>query len=958
MPSISDGYAAIARGDLAEAERLTTQLLIKAPNSAEALVLAATIAERKGDREQALSLLDSVADGSEPPMMQARAQAAMIQLGRKQIWDAIARMEAIRARWPEQLEPAQQLAEIYTAMGLGWEARPHQFALVRAGRGADELLLTLADRSWPAVNPGWVDELLKTAPDDIRPHIAQATMAAAEGKWDQVLSQVDPILAAYPEFLPAFVLRGRALQELGNFEELDQWASQPLPGADQHPDYWIAVGLAARARGQLPAAARGYWEAAKLDPDSQLAHNELMQVLDELGRSADAERFKSRADLLVGLRELLHLHVGWQGGSQRMALRIAERLAELGRYWEAVAWANHARRLPADPVAVDQELVRTWRSRLSKSAPRVDESMQPALALDLSEYPLPSREQTTTPLDVATNEFKPAESLPLQLVDQATASGLQFAYDSGDDPSEPGLWIWQTNGGGVAVVDYDLDGWPDVYLSQAGGKAFEAEGNKPNQLFRNRQGSLWTDVTAVSHTGDRGYAQGVCSGDIDSDGFPDLLVANIGRLTLLRNNGDGTFTDCTEACGLAAASSWATSVAIADLDRDGHADIYVANYCNGREPFTVRCAAQQIADQYRACMPTAFAAAPDRVYRGRGDGTFEDVSQQWLEPDAVGRGLGLIIANLDESPGLEVFVANDMTANLFWVADRGESSFHFADLAAARGLAFDHRGRPQACMGVAAADPDHDLDLDLVVTNFYDEANNYYVQRRTGRYEDRSTKWGLAEPSQKVLGFGVQWADFDNNGELELLVSNGHIDDFSYRGVPFDMPAQLFTSHSGPVELLDATAVGPYFESTHVGRSLATLDWNRDGADDALVVHLFEPVALLTNQTSRRHHWVGIELVSTSGQRDAIGAAVTIKQQGRSHYQQLIAGNGYQCSNEKVIRFGLGDDPKIDGISVVWPDGTEEQFGPVTADEHYLLIEGTGQAVSRSKPVHEGNGDE
>jgi tetratricopeptide (TPR) repeat protein len=955
--SFNDGYAFLARGDVDQAEKVAVRLLTVAPESPEALLLGAAVSQQKGELDQAISMLDLVPDEPEVSAMKARAKAAMLEFDRMAVWEGIRRMEAIRKRWPEQLEPAAQLSSAYSAMGLGWDARACQFALVKAGRPDEDVLMTLADRTWPAVDPSYVDAALEAYPADLRPQIAQANMQAAEAKWQEALDKAVAILAKNPEFLPAYLVQGRALHELGRLSELEAWGGTATPAAKQHPDYWLVSGLAARQLGQLEPAARAFWEAARLDPDSQIAHNELAQVLDELERPADSKQFWERAQGLVDLRELLHLSVGWRGGSQRVATRIAERLSELGRVWEAVAWADLAKRLPADPVARDNAKIRGWRERMAASASRVEPSKQPALAIDLSQYPEPiwSAEGASA---TSAPAAETAASLPLRFSNSAASTGLQFLYETGDDPKVPGMWIWQTNGGGAAAIDFDLDGWTDLYLSQAGGQPFQADGSQPNRLFWNRRGRQWTDATDQSRTGDRGYAQGVTSGDLDSDGFADLIVANIGRLTLLHNNGDGTFTDRTAESGVGSESGWATSVAIADLDDDGHADIYVANYCGGQEPFTVPCSSRHDPSQYRACTPTAFTAAPDVVYRGRGDGTFENVSDRWLDPAADGRGLGLIVANLDDRPGLELFVANDMTANLFWVAQESESGRRFTDAAGVRGLAFDHRGRSQACMGVACADPDHDGDLDLVVTNFYDEANNYYVQQRPGRFVDRAQTWGLAEPSLKVLGFGTQWADFDNDGSLDLLVSNGHIDDFTYRNVPYAMPAQLFTSHDGPLELLDTSDSGEYFASPHLGRSLATLDWNRDGLSDAVIVHLLEPAALLTNQTDARYHWVGFELVSTSGQRDAIGAAVTVRHRGRQSYQQVVAGNGYQCSNEKVIRFGLGDQTEVEELVVTWPTGVVESFGPITADRQYLLVEGTGFAVPRSEPSLEAVGSE
>ena len=257
-------------------------------------------------------------------------------------------------------------------------------------------------------------------------------------------------------------------------------------------------------------------------------------------------------------------------------------------------------------------------------------------------------------------------------------------------------------------------------------------------------------------------------------------------------------------------------------------------------------------------------------------------------------------------------------------------------------------------MGVAAGDPDHDGDLDLVVTNFYNEANNFYEQVRPGRFSDKASAWGLAEPSLAMLGFGTQWADLDLDGQLELFVANGHIDDYSFanRQILFRMPAQLFRAHAERLQLWTADELGPYFERPRLGRSVARLDWDRDGYPELAVGHIDDPMALLALDPAANaqpsSHWLSFELVATDSQRDAIGTTVELKgADGFTRWGQLVAGDGFQCSNQRQLSFGLGSNTDVVGITFRWPSGRVQEFTLPSIDRAYLAIEGQMALIPR-----------
>lgn len=277
---------------------------------------------------------------------------------------------------------------------------------------------------------------------------------------------------------------------------------------------------------------------------------------------------------------------------------------------------------------------------------------------------------------------------------------------------ESGLWIYQSGAGGAAAFDFDLDGWPDVYLSTIDGTP-KKEDSGPNRLYRNLAGKF-IEVTNASATGDKGFSQGLAVGDFNRDGFGDLYVGNIGRNHLFQNNGDGTFTDVTTKVGLSG-DDWTTSVAMVDIDQDGYLDQFDVGYCAGREAFEIPCL---VNGRYTACLPKEFAAQKDRVWKGRADGQFTDVTENWLGDHDPAHGLGIIAGRLDDVSGIDVYVANDMSANHFWSSSRQPGAdFRLLDQATMRGVAVDYKSLSQASMVIAAGDPDLDGDIDFFLTS-------------------------------------------------------------------------------------------------------------------------------------------------------------------------------------------------------------------------------------------------
>jgi enediyne biosynthesis protein E4 len=531
-------------------------------------------------------------------------------------------------------------------------------------------------------------------------------------------------------------------------------------------------------------------------------------------------------------------------------------------------------------------------------------------------------------------ESRPAG--PIVFQDVAASAGVSFRFATGSRGKHD---LPEVMGGGVAILDADGDGLPDLYFCNGGPIGDPAGKPDPScRLYRNKGNWQFEDITERAGAPGPSYAMGAAVGDYDGDGRDDLFVTGWRDQRLYRNLGGGTFEDATRRAGLTS-DAWSTAVAFADLDGDGDQDLYVATYVDYDADDPPFCAAPDGRRDY--CGPEDFRAQPDRLYRNNGDGTFTDFSREAGIDLRGGRGLGVVIAELTGDNRPDIYVANDSSA--CWLfANRGD--LRFEEIGEESGVARDGDGEALSGMGVAHGDLDGDGLLDLVVANFYERSTIAFRAQGAprGLYRDASSWLGLKAATRRVVGFGVVLVDFDGDGRLDLLQTNGHVLDRERLGTPFTMPPTLLR-YTG-IPLTDAsTTAGPWFRQPALGRGLAVADLDGDGRPDAVACALDAPAAVLRNASEGGHH-LGLELVDRAG-RPAFGALARVTAGVRIITGSIDAGGSYLSACQPRAWFGLGRATSVSRVEVDWPWGSSEVWiNPTLSPRGGLkLRQGTGR---------------
>lgn len=944
--------AALDRGDNAAAIDSLDQVISIDPAHAEALVYRAQLARDAGDEPGALALVRRVPPGPGPMGGVAKFIEGSLLLSAGDAGGAESCWRQSIEWHPGYRQPRSALIELLLTQLRGAEARQQ---ILDSRRLAPLSLVQLVqyqasftELARPADSRVLLARLLEHAPADRPLRIALIRDDLAAREFDDSVRRIReglelaPQDADYTGLLIEALCRGQRVAEASS-----EWAKAGSIDLSKSVWGWRGMAALADATGDWQATAAGWWHVVQSQPFDQHAHYRLAVAL-ERSELPDAATTQSRRTREVERLVEFISHI-LKGDTSRghlvadMVRQIVESLLALRRPADARLWLDFLLS-QSPPGETSQRLVR----RLAEVeqamgdgdsqeqllgqllASRSAEANRASGGSRLSPRPTFERESTrdAAPLPAFDGQTESSPSVPsrIRLVDQHAEAGLSFQHFNG--PTEF-KYLLESLGGGVGVLDYDRDGWPDLYFPQGCSIPYDPGSmTYLDHLSRNRGDGTFVETTTSAEVRENQYSQGIAIGDFNEDGFADVAVGNYGRTTLLLNDGDGTFSDVSTALR-PGEEHWNSSLAWGDLDRDGDLDLYIVNYVLGA---TKVC--REPGGTVRACSPANFEGEPDLLFLNEGDGTFRNIPLAAAGlGGAEGKGLGIVVAHLDEDDWPDIYVSNDGTPNFFFrhsgVVRDGIPQYAEEGLLSGAALSAD--GRSQAGMGIACADLTGDQRNDLYVTHFYNDYNTLYSNEGQGLFRDVTHDLRLAEPTMRLLGFGTQAIDLDLDGWQDLLLANGHIDDFRHDSIPWTMPMQLFRNRAGRAWTDESKSAGEALTRETLGRAVARLDVNRDGRPDAVVVHQDQPVSLLVNQTDQAGNSLTVQLIGRDSNRDAVGTRVVVTAKGRSQSLDLCGGDGYFASNEKLLVFGLGSAIQADRMEVHWPSGARSAFLDVGA---------------------------
>jgi hypothetical protein len=525
---------------------------------------------------------------------------------------------------------------------------------------------------------------------------------------------------------------------------------------------------------------------------------------------------------------------------------------------------------------------------------------------------------------------------PIHFADITQKAGIHFTHNNGAFGKK---YLPETMGPGVAFIDYDNDGWQDIFL--VNGTAWPGHPGRVTTpvLYHNNHDGTFTDVTKKAGLALPIYGMGVAVGDYDNDGYDDLFVTAYGQNHLFRNNRNGTFTDVTKKAGLTTPPEFSASAAWVDYDRDGHLDLLVANYVDWSPAKDRYCSMDGKTKSY--CTPETYPGASVRLWHNNGNGTFTDVTKKAGLYDPTSKSLGIAILDANQDGWPDIAISNDTQPNKLYINNRNGT---FTEQGVAAGIAYSDDGVARAGMGIDAADYDRSGWPGLLVTNFSNQMLALYHNERNGLFVDTAPSSDVGRSSLLTLGFGCFFFDYDLDGWPDFYVADGHLDDSIERiqqRIRFAESPHLYHNLAGKGFADVAASMGPSFDAPRVARGAAYGDINNDGAPDILIATNNGPAALFLNQGSTNHA-LRIKLIGTKSNRDGIGAVVSVKSATTFQKQLLRSGSSYLSASELVLTFGLGASTKADAIEIRWPSGAVDHVTNINADQIVTIREGSG----------------
>jgi hypothetical protein len=536
-----------------------------------------------------------------------------------------------------------------------------------------------------------------------------------------------------------------------------------------------------------------------------------------------------------------------------------------------------------------------------------------------------------------------------ELVDITAATGIHFEHVSSPDQK----FIVESMSGGVALIDYDRDGWPDIYFTNAQNVEMSVHGQKARSaLYHNNHDGTFTDVTDKAGVGYPCWAMGAVVGDYNNDGWPDLLVTCFGGVVLYRNNGDGTFTDVTKSAGLGTDSMWATGASFGDYDNDGWADLFVSHYVDFHLDNMAAFGSSDICKYLGIdvqCGPRGLKGAPDNLYHNNHDGTFTDVSKRAGVADEEHRyGLTSIWVDFDNSGKLDLFVTNDGQPNYLY---QGNGKGKFEEIGFSSGVGLSESGARQANMGIAVGDYLHTGRMSVLISHFDNEYAAFYRNDGDMNFTDVSLSSGVGRGTLGYVGWGDAFVDFDNDGWQDLFIVNGHVYpqvDQIRSDLRYLEPKLLFRNQLNGTFKDISKLVGTAIQTPQVSRGMAVGDLFNDGKLEAVVENLKGQPMILRPEGGPQNHWISLQLEGVKSNRLALNARIRVTAGDLVQLGEVLSGGSYLSQSDLRIHFGLGSHERVDKTEVTWPDGTVETLNNLAADHFYSLREGAGVIASAS----------
>jgi tetratricopeptide (TPR) repeat protein len=955
---INEGRFALARRNLVDLAR-------RWPRDGKTLFLLGRCEEALGRPQRALAAWKQIGPADPAFTLAIESHGALlINLGRYAPAESLLLEGLDRVPESHRYVVLRAIARLFRLEGRFIEVSEALTAAWASAPNPSELLQELWQNDHePVPVDGWKVFLDAADDGDDRVWLGRARRALLTGRLDEADAWLRRCLASRPDD-PA-VWHARLDLAMAAEDRARFWEAAERISVGSLPQWYLRTvrcWLAARG-GDRQAETREWTRLLELQPSSSQALERLAVLAIEARDAAEAERKQRRKLEVDRAKDYFRKFIVHSMEFRPHAGELARESAIMGREFDENAWRLIESSLPS-PVPAE-----TTTARLPRAARPVEKSREYCREIsDAALAHLLAKRRKVRPPEIRAiagsladlrGVYDAGNKDPLTplgpeggsgsqpfFTDRAERSGLCFSFDNGRSP----MWLLSESlSGGVGLVDFDGDGWLDVYCVQGGSitdtsLASPAHASLPrdpavgDRLFRNQRNGTFREVTRETGIDrlarEKGYGMGVTVGDYDNDGHPDLFITRLRRYDLFRNRGDGTFEDMTEQSGLGGVRWNPTSAAFADLDGDGDLDLYVCHYVRWDANHPPVCKNDRWGHYY--CDPAIYLSAADHVFRND-RGRFVDVTDSAGFSDADGRGLGVVAADLDGDHRVDLFVANDGTAN-FLFHNRG--GFQFEDVAATAGAASNAEGAYRAGMGVASADLNGDGRLDVLVTNLYGEGTTLYQNLGDGMFADRSASSGFLIGTRYFTGFGIAAFDASNRGRLDVAIANGHVNDFRPL-YPFAMPCRLYEGRADGRWTDISDRSGTPWSVPRLGRGLASGDLDNDGRIDLLVVAQDGPLAYFHNETGHAGHFMTLRLEGTKSNRDAVGARVEIATSMRRQIAQRLGGGSYLSACDGRLHFGLDASILVESVEVNWPSGHVDRWKNLAADNGYLLREGS-----------------